>query len=443
MDPQFPTAQKKLVYETLLRYGVAPEIARPVAMVELRNFPPRELEATLQRLNKRGPSLRSFDFTPQRLLSRFSTLLNKEQKPYWLKPPAELLKGSADEGLALCFNSTGDWDLRDNDYFAISHVWEEGIQADPLNRGIPLPHVQQIIARIRQTGAEWIWLDGLAIPGSSRSLTLAEEEIKIAVINNLANIYSRARAVIIFDAQVMQLRSTDPLDVAICLACGKWTTRVWTFQEIYLAKKSVIITATGVVDFVDMARRLRALSANDGHLPAIFGSTTSSMDRVRETEKDQAKYEELYLTMVRHLGVDGKKPSLAQLAMVCSNRRTGNDVDYARAFFPVLGLTWMSHYTREEGMRLIYEEQKYYAKRLLLMHQSPRTLIRPGWAPSYLTGLTGRPIGPDHPLGDIEWEKRGLRRKWFTYKVSALSGVSCQEFSSYTPQLGANSHYVL
>jgi hypothetical protein len=194
-------------------------------------------------------------------------------------------------------------------------------------------------------------------------------------------------------------------------------TRVWTYQEIYLAKTAVVLTGTGVVNFVDMTRRLRALSGNGSHLPEIFGTLPSSLDTVISAERNPAKYEELYLTLARLLGTDGKKPSLAQIAMSCSSRKTGNDIDYARAFFPVLGLTWRTSLTREEGMELIYGEQKYYAKSLLLMHGSPRSSFRPGWAPSYLTGLVGRPLGPDHPLGDIEWGKRGLKRSWYTYKV--------------------------
>ena len=81
--------------------------------------------------------------------------------------------------------------------------------------------------------------------------------------------------------------------------------------------------------------------------------------------------------------------------------------------------------TREEAMELIYfhDEQSQHSKRLLLMPGSPRSPLRPGWAPSYLTGLRGRPIGPEDPLGDIKWEKRGLKRNWYTYKVGETLSI--------------------
>lgn len=416
---------QRKIQELLLEYGVPPRIAKARAQVEFRNFSTEELRACFKKLHRYGQDLKTFDFDSTQFswTTEFTNLFRrKSQEVVWLKPQLDLLKESAIKKLALCINAKGEWSLRESGYFALSHVWEEGIQADAQNRGIPLAHVQQIIARIQETGAEWIWLDGLAIPGSSRALTLEEEEIKIAIINNLGGIYRRAVCIIIFDALVMQLRSTDFVDVAICLSCGKWMRRLWTFQEIYLSRKAIILTKNGLVDYLSMAARLRSLSGLDDELPEMYASMSrSDLMAVHSVHKNPSKYQELYLQIARVLGIDGKKPSLAQLAMACQDRRTGNDVDYARAFFPVLGLTWNSTMSREEGMEVIYDEQRYYAKRLLLMHGAPRSSVRPGWAPSYLTGLVGRPLGPEERLGDIEWERRGLKRDWFTYKVSAIA----------------------
>lgn len=421
---------QRSIQELLLKYGIPPSIAKARAQVEFRNFSTDELLACFRKLHRHGPHLRTFELNSASSWAAELTSLfrRKTQEVVWLKPRFELVKESAIKKLALCINAKGEWSLRENGYFALSHVWEEGIQADPQNRGILLAHVQEIIARIQATGAEWIWLDGLAIPGSSRALTLEEEEIKIAIINNLDGIYRRAESIIIFDALVMQLQSTDFVDVAVCLSCGKWMRRLWTFQEIYLSRKAVILTKNGLVDYLTMAARLRSLSGLDDELPQMYASIPhKDLMAVQSTYKNPAKYQELYLQLARVLGIDGKKPSLTQLAMACQDRRTGNDIDYARAFFPVLALTWNSTLSREEGMEVIYNEQRYFAKRLLLMHGVPRSSVRLGWAPSYLTGLVGRPLGPEEPLGDIEWERRGLKRDWFTYKASPQSNGGCKK----------------
>lgn len=411
-------SKERLVQQTLLTYGILPEVAAYHARVVLRNFTVTELSAIFGKLRRYGVDLRSFNLPSPGLVSSIArSVLRSRENSIWLKPSIDLIRGSVNEGLALCVNSAGDFSLRKDGYYAISHVWVEGIQADPSNRGVPLALVRQIIQRIYQVGATWIWLDGLAIPAGHKTLTAEEEELKISIINNLAAIYKRAESVIIFDAIAMQLKSTDYLDVAVCLSCGKWNTRIWTFQEIYLARKAIIITATGVVDFTAMVRRLCALAGQDSDLSELFGDQTSQSDAVDLGTRNTGKYKQLYLNFVRVLGFDGKKPSVTQIALSCQTRKTGCDIDYARAFFPMLGLTWKASLSREEGMELIYKEQDYFAKRLVLMHGSPRSTFRPGWAPSYLNGLMGGPIQTDHHLGDIEWAKRGLKRDWYAYKV--------------------------
>ena len=410
--------KRRKIQEILLSYKIAPAIARSVAMAEFRDWEPEQLSNSLRRLSNPAPDLHSFDFKNESMSSRMASLLIQNGKPYWAKPSLELIERSANEYLALCINAVGDWALLKEGYVAISHVWEEGIRPDVKNRGLPLPHIQQIFSRIRQTSAEWIWLDSLSIPGAGVELTLHEEELKTSLINNMANIYRQADAVIVFDALVMRLKSTDLVDVAISLLCGKWMTRVWTYQEILLAKKAFIITGNGFVEYKVMVRMLRTLSANTGHLSDILGDDSDDLSESCYSDINPAKYEEIYLAFGRLLTGDGNCPSLAALALSCYLRKAGHDLDYARAFFPTLNLTWTMTMTREEGMKLIYDSQRWYAKRLILMHGSPRSSFIPGWAPSYLTGLEGKPIGPEDDLGDIEWEKRGLKRMWYVYKVT-------------------------
>ena len=411
---------QRQVQETLLRFGVPDFTARGLAQVELRQWRCSELLAILQKLKGYGPDLRHVASQPQSRRSFFGFEANVETSLQWIKPPLSLIERAAREKRALCVNAAGEFALDPGGYVAISHVWEEGIQADTKNRGILRSTIQQVFATLSSLNVSWIWLDGLAIPGSNQTLTVHEEELKKDVINNLVSIYNNAEYVVIFDALVMHLRSTGLVDTAVCLLCGKWMTRVWTYQEIFMARKALIITATGAVLFLDMVQALRLLSGNQEHLKEVLGNINfKEFEGKIPTDVDSGKFENMYLSFVRLVPVKGKHPSLTALALSCHGRKTSNDIDYARAFFPVLGLTWKTQYSLEEGMHEIYDSQRWYAKRLLLMHGSPRSSYRPGWAPSYLTGLQGQILSPDDPLGEIEWEKRGLRRKWYTYKVKA------------------------
>ena len=145
---------QRSIQELILKYGIPPKLAKARAQVEFRNFSTEELLACFSKLDRYGPDLKTFDFnsTQSSWAAEFPNLFKrKTQEVVWLKPRLELVRESAIKRLALCINATGEWSLRETGYFALSHVWEEGIQADPQNRGIPLAHIQQIIARIQPT----------------------------------------------------------------------------------------------------------------------------------------------------------------------------------------------------------------------------------------------------------------------------------------------------
>ena len=74
--------------------------------------------------------------------------------------------------------------------------------------------------KVEPLGIKWVWTDSLAIPGGKRALNFLEEELKGKLINAMANIYREARMVLVFDALCLQLKSTDPVQVAIMLSLG-------------------------------------------------------------------------------------------------------------------------------------------------------------------------------------------------------------------------------
>jgi len=43
---------------------------------------------------------------------------------------------------------------------------------------------------------------------------------KVSLINCLADVYRKAKAVVILDALVLRLQSTDPVETGIMLCCG-------------------------------------------------------------------------------------------------------------------------------------------------------------------------------------------------------------------------------
>lgn len=218
------TPNNRVIQEFLSHWGVAEDIAALASNNQLCYWHTSELEEVFAKLDATPAAikagLRSFDNDASSAPRPVATLPNADI----LKPDVRLMLQSVEKRAALCVNEAGEFALRDIDYVAMSHVWIEGAGADLDNRGLPRRLIQTIFARIRPIGAEWIWLDSLAIPGGVKELSLQEEEIKASLINCLADIYRKAKAVVILDALVLRLRSTDPVETAVVLSCGGKST---------------------------------------------------------------------------------------------------------------------------------------------------------------------------------------------------------------------------
>ena len=400
------------IQELLLRNGVDPATAKYAAMNEFvnsnfdfltefwkrikrprigfcpfRDTPPKKpLGTQSQDSNKSAEITNEWDFDFEQWTSRLL-----ERSPKWIKAPRSLMEQAVKEDKALCLNVRGQWSLRSTGYMAISHVWSEGIQSDPEGRGFQQKQLTRIFEVIKKTNAEWIWMDVLAIPaGGGPTSTLKDEILKIDIINTMATVYSKADAVIILDALTLQLYPQTTLDVAIALRCGKWTSRIWTYQEIKLAKRALVVTAQAVYEYAELI--------------AVLGSVITDAPHLKTLHKFLA-----VLQRRDDLGV-----SIPDIVTACQTRKAGFDLDYARSFFPTLGLRWEQGMTREEGMQMIYSSQKYHTSRIVTFHGCPRLSTRPAWAPSYFTGLEGV-VGKGQ-----SWEARGLRGEWHVLKVNKV-----------------------
>jgi ankyrin repeat protein len=393
------------MYELLLRYGVDQPQARATSISQLRNWELDDVERILKKVKRPTPDyciFRSAEVAPSKPSPKPDDPWEPVYK-YWpalwatrpipISPPRAMVEQSARDGTALCVNVKGEWSLRSEGYCALSHVWIEGLQRDESIGGLEKTKIVKAFELLKRAGllSEWLWTDVLVIPGGWPTQSLQDELITVALINSMPQVYGRAEAVLVFDATVLQLHSTDYVEVAVALACGKWATRVWTYQEIKLANRAVVVTATGGVEFSAMIAILKV------------GSTFNA-------ERYKMLYE-WYAIMAKS---DQYRLTIRDLVRACAQRKSGMDIDYARAFFPVLGLEWTNGMTREEGMQMIYRRVPSDTVAIAAFAGSPRMKLNPGWAPSYLTNLEG--VGSEH----LQWERRGIRGEWYILKIKKL-----------------------
>lgn len=306
---------------------------------------------------------------------------------FFVRPSDDLMREAARTSRALCVNKWGRFRILDQGYAAISHVWAETMglefhdeKVEPDDRGVNFDHFTRIMAQATKCGIDWIWFDLLAIPRNSDDPTKSDEirQLKTSIINTLNDVYRNADAVIILDSLTLQLRTNDPIPLAAVLSCGRWLTRVWTYQEIKLARRAVIVTADKCCDFKDMVDAL-----------------------LQEDLRDSNRWHSLRMTFDRLLPHTDVGVSLADIACSSQNRSSTNDIDYARGFFAVLGLKWKTEWTYEEGILEIIKSQPQHAARIANM-SGMRGLPEPySWAPKYLVQLEGKVFDDftDTPVG--------------------------------------------
>ena len=308
----------------------------------------------------------------------------------------DLMEEAGRRRQALCVNKWGQFRILSSSYAAISHVWaetmglqfnDEKIQQD--ERGLLMSHFNKIMSKALQCGYQWVWLDLLAIPKKTEpgSSDFRLSQVKNIVINSLESVYRNADAVIILDSFALNLPSADPLRVASALVCGKWLTRIWTYQEARLAKKALIVTGTSVVSLADILSALRKQAQVD---PARWNELRKTFERLQP---------------VYDIGID-----LVDIALSSTNRSTENDVDYARGFYALLGLQWQKEWNYEDGIQHIYRSRPQEVAMLASMH-SIRGLPGPfSWAPRYLA----RQQGQSQDSNFYKFIGSGLVGPWYT-----------------------------
>ena len=386
-----------------MRHGIDIEIAKTVSRNELRNWELADIENMFVKVKRKPKTFCPF-IDPDRFLRAWRQ--PQENHDYmrdilpslfetdspWLSPPRSLVLQAAQEKAALCVNASKEWSIRRSDYVALSHVWSEGLQQDKQRKAVQGNKIDLVFKTLikAKIPAEWIWTDVLSIPGGGGPTdNLDDDLLKIKIINSMPEIYANAEAVVIFDALVWQLQTRDALELAAVLVCGLWASRVWTFQEIKMARKAYIINGWyHAIPWAVITRMLKAAA-----------------------EKDSRRYHQLWLAFAI-MGRDDKvNICVRDIAFACQRRRSGIDVDYARAFFPTFRLEWQNGMTREQGMQKIYRSQMEDTTRIIFSFGHPRLKIRPAWAPSYMNGLE-MVITPPMVV-----EERGVRGDMFVAQI--------------------------
>lgn len=386
-----------------MRHGIDIEIAKTVSRNELRNWELADIENIFVKVKRKPKTFCPF-IDPDRFLRAWRQPQERhdywrgilpsllETDSPWLSPPRSLVLQAAQERAALCINAGKEWSIRRSDYVALSHVWSEGLQQDKQRKAVQGNKIDLVFKTLikAKIPVKWIWTDVLSIPGGGGPTdNLDDDLLKIKIINSMPEIYANAEAVVIFDALVWQLQTRDALELAAVLVCGLWASRVWTFQEIKMAKKAYIINGWyHAIPWAVITRMLKAAA-----------------------EEDSRRYHQLWLAFAI-MGRDDKvNIRVRDIAFACQRRRSGIDVDYARAFFPTFGLEWQHGMTREQGMQKIYRSQMEDTTRIIFSFGHPRLQIRPAWAPSSMNGLE-MVITPPMVV-----EERGVRGDMFVAQI--------------------------
>lgn len=392
------------IQEVLIRHGVEPAIAESISFNELRYWELVDIDRIFAKV-KRNPKTFCPFMDPDRFLlawrqpqerhdntRRMMPSLYASDSP-WLSAPRSLVIQAANEKAALCINADKQWSIRRSDYVALSHVWSEGLQLDKQRQAVQGNKIDLVFKTLvkAKIDVEWIWTDVLSIPGGGGPTDNIDDDLlKTRIINGMPEIYANAEGVVVFDALVWQLQTRDALELAAVLVCGLWASRVWTFQEVKMARKAYIINGWyHAIPWADVTRMLKAAAA-----------------------KDSKRYHKLWLAFAIMGRDENVNICVRDVSTVCQRRRSGIDVDYARAFFPTFGLEWQNGMTREQGMQKIYYSQFEDTTRMIFSFGQPRLKIRPAWAPSSMHGLELVITPP------LLIQERGIRGDLFIAKIS-------------------------
>ncbi len=121
------------------------------------------------------------------------------------------------------------------DYVAVSHVWVDGF-GSTTEKGILACQARRLgdlVARLTHNSGAPVWIDSVCIPSSP--------EYRRKAISLLRNVYENAAQVLVIDKTIQEChKDMSAEDLAWSVVCSPWMQRLWTYQESYLAAKTVL-----------------------------------------------------------------------------------------------------------------------------------------------------------------------------------------------------------
>ncbi|KAL5043094.1 hypothetical protein BDW71DRAFT_216537 [Aspergillus fruticulosus] len=155
---------------------------------------------------------------------------------------------------------------RQPDFVAISHVWTDG-KGNPHANSLPecqLDRIQRLVEGVTWEGREEVpesdyasdgvgfWMDTLCIP--------VEDKVrKDKAITTMRHVYSEAKAVLVLDDWLQEIRSdAPPLDLITRIYQSNWIKRLWTHQEGFLPKALWFQFKDRSVEINELSERFRA-----------------------------------------------------------------------------------------------------------------------------------------------------------------------------------------
>lgn len=404
------------ISELLTAAGIGPNQARRVAAFELRHWSSEEISLLLEHLSKLeeiagsaepcGPVCNRYENFPlwvyvalysmfaigSSLLlplqlgaslflsihGRFRAIWEEIPVPtikFWtwstgmtsfVKAPINLIKKSIEQQAALCVNRRGHFRLKTQGYTVMSHVWGETmgwhtttgfgpVELGLRKMGIAYDHFIRFFDRC---GADWLWVDVLAMPEVFEDLDSGEqaaiEQLRTGVINNLSIIYTRADNMVVLDSLCLRLTTGSMIDVAVILALSRWISRLWTFTDARLPKLVKIKTKNAAFDLDQIIDYLSRVVNNENHryFPLYYRLAWLRQDVTGERP-----------TLGSPLRPQSRESHiLLDIYHGTTDRWTDVEIDAARALFPLLAIEkWTAGWTLQQGLDCIarsYPQQK-------------------------------------------------------------------------------------